>query len=239
MASIYLIRHGQASFGTDDYDRLSTAGHRQAQLAGEYLAHAAPQVQIVLSGTLRRQRETAEGILEARRAAGLAVPVLEVDQRFNELDIEGQFTHLLPTMTDEGGELQRLQVEAKHSSRQYQKLLRRVFAHWQQAEAIAEIESWQSFESRVRMALEDVRKRALPGSNAVVVTSGGVIATIAHRILGLSREGAYPLFEALMNCSITQLLHDQERISLLSYNECSYLRVSERALGERGLMTFR
>ena len=38
MAELYLVRHAQASFGTDDYDRLSQLGHRQSRWLGEYLA---------------------------------------------------------------------------------------------------------------------------------------------------------------------------------------------------------
>ena len=37
MGVLYLIRHGQASFGTDDYDRLSDLGHEQSRLAGRHL----------------------------------------------------------------------------------------------------------------------------------------------------------------------------------------------------------
>ena len=38
MANLFLVRHGQASFGADDYDRLSPTGHEQSRLLGEYLA---------------------------------------------------------------------------------------------------------------------------------------------------------------------------------------------------------
>jgi broad specificity phosphatase PhoE len=38
MASIYLIRHGQASFGSANYDQLSTLGQRQADVTGEFLS---------------------------------------------------------------------------------------------------------------------------------------------------------------------------------------------------------
>lgn len=32
MATIYLIRHGQASFGAENYDKLSPLGERQASI---------------------------------------------------------------------------------------------------------------------------------------------------------------------------------------------------------------
>ncbi|EPM78754.1 hypothetical protein A249_34210, partial [Pseudomonas syringae pv. actinidiae ICMP 18804] len=38
MGSIYLIRHGQASFGADDYDVLSPVGIRQSRVLGAHLA---------------------------------------------------------------------------------------------------------------------------------------------------------------------------------------------------------
>ena len=38
MGNLYLIRHGQASFGADDYDVLSTVGERQSVALGEHLA---------------------------------------------------------------------------------------------------------------------------------------------------------------------------------------------------------
>ena len=36
MGTLYLVRHGQASFGAADYDNLSELGHRQAVRLGEY-----------------------------------------------------------------------------------------------------------------------------------------------------------------------------------------------------------
>ena len=60
MGTLYLVRHGQASFGEDDYDRLSPLGHRQAQQLGRYLgerfAREGVQIETVLMGSLRRHR---------------------------------------------------------------------------------------------------------------------------------------------------------------------------------------
>ena len=38
MPALYLIRHGQASFGAEDYDQLSDLGMRQSQHVGEYFS---------------------------------------------------------------------------------------------------------------------------------------------------------------------------------------------------------
>src|SRR5216683_1437089 len=112
MASLYLVRHGQGSFGTDNYDRLSTLGHRQAELAGTYFAQHVPELEAIYCGSLQRQNETARGILKGYRARNLAVPELQIDARFDEIDIDGQIEHLLPAIADPEGELRMLAAQA-------------------------------------------------------------------------------------------------------------------------------
>ena len=36
MQKITFVRHGQASYGSDNYDKLSELGHKQTRLLGEY-----------------------------------------------------------------------------------------------------------------------------------------------------------------------------------------------------------
>src|SRR5208283_2391350 len=70
MGSIYLVRHGQAAFGTHDYDRLTEIGLTQARRLGRYFAARNIRFDSVYTGTLRRHRETALGILDHDRAGG-------------------------------------------------------------------------------------------------------------------------------------------------------------------------
>ncbi len=239
MATLFLIRHGQASFGTDDYDRLSLLGHKQAYIAGEYLRSAATTVDAIYSGALLRQLETAEGIAKTVRTKDGKVPKISVDARLNEVDADGQFQHLVPLLKDADAEIVQLAEEAKHSSRSYQKVLRRVFTHWQELPTEhAHLESWSAFADRVHSVIKDIASSAESGANTVVVSSGGVIATITQHVLGLPKSGAYPLFEALVNASITRLLHTRDRISLSSFNDHSYLHSLGRGRGEN-LVTFR
>jgi broad specificity phosphatase PhoE len=62
MSEVYFVRHGQASFGSDNYDQLSEKGHLQARLLGEYFASQQMQFDHILTGDMVRHRETAEGI---------------------------------------------------------------------------------------------------------------------------------------------------------------------------------
>jgi broad specificity phosphatase PhoE len=226
MSSLFLIRHAQASFGTDDYDRLSPLGHRQAAAAGRYLSASVPAVDAIYAGTARRHRETAEGIAGAVRTKQGTAPAIVIDARLDEVDAEGQFKHLLPQLQREDAELAQLAREVKTVSRSYQKVLSRVFKHWQELGEHPQLESWAAFSTRVAAAVKDVARVAGSGANTVVVSSGGVIAAIAQHTLGLPKSAAYPLFEALLNCSITRLLHTAERISLVSFNDYSYLQTA-------------
>ena len=121
----------------------------------------------------------------------------------------------MPILTASDTAIAQLAEEAKKSSRSYQKVLSRVFTHWQDLPAdYAHLESWPTFATRVYSCIQDIAREAGSGANTVVVSSGGSIATIAQHVLGLPKSGAYPLFEALINCSITRLLHTSDRISL-------------------------
>jgi broad specificity phosphatase PhoE len=52
MGNLYLVRHGQASFGAADYDNLSELGQRQSVRLGEYFAGKGLQFDAVITGTL-------------------------------------------------------------------------------------------------------------------------------------------------------------------------------------------
>ena len=62
MGTLYLVRHGQASFGADDYDQLSARGQQQSERLGAYWRERGLRFDAVLCGTLRRHGQTLAGI---------------------------------------------------------------------------------------------------------------------------------------------------------------------------------
>ena len=92
MAAIYLIRHGQASFGSDDYDQLSQLGIRQAEVTGEYFRESGIFFDAAYSGDLKRQLDTAQLVLASQPAAFST----NIDSRFNEIRNDEQLEYLLP-----------------------------------------------------------------------------------------------------------------------------------------------
>lgn len=231
MSSIYLIRHGQASFGTDNYDRLSTLGQRQAQVLGEYLQQVGISFDAVISGDLERQRDTAS-IATGRQPE-------RVDDRFNEVDNEAQFEAYVPLLLSRHPELEELMERAPTHSRSYQLVLRRVFHHWVTTEEEHPgVQTWASYSGRARAALDKVMADYGRGVTLGLFTSGGTIATLVHQIVGLPGTGAYQFFEPMINCSITHLVYNEEQVALQYYNDHSFFKVLGHQLGEE-LVSYR
>ena len=80
MAELLLVRHGQASFGAADYDKLSELGVEQSRALGRWWSSCQLQVDSLMAGTMRRHRETAEGAMIALPNP----PELAIDGGFDE-----------------------------------------------------------------------------------------------------------------------------------------------------------
>ncbi len=156
------------------------------------------------------------------------------------MDAAAQFKHLVPILKTSDADIAKLAEEAKTSSRSYQKVLACVFTHWQDLPTdYPHLETWPKFSTRVYSAIKDIARDAGSGANTIVVSSGGAIATITQQVVGLPKTGAYPLFEALLNCSITRFMHTRDRISLGSFNDYSYLHSLGQMRSGENLVTFR
>lgn len=239
MASTLLIRHAQASFGAQDYDKLSELGCLQAAFTAEYLAATAGPIARVICGSHRRQRATAERIASRVSNAAEHHPDLLIDPRLDELDLNACIEQIAPRLDDADGEIDRLLNEQKTSSRSYQKVIRRVFPKWQQLPETEGVESWPAFSARAASVLHGVTQLAGRGEVTVVVSSGALIAAISRNVLGMPDSATYELFEAMQNCSITHIRHSGGRLSLASFNETGFLAAMGALRGIPNLVTYR
>ena len=221
MATIYLIRHGQASFGAEDYDKLSELGERQAGVAGEYLRDHGIELDAAYSGDLLRQRETAQLALASQPGE---VPH-HIDARFNEVRNDEHLEYLLPKLLEHDARLQALVERGLKSSKDYQKVIEAVFNYWvSPACDEPRIQSWEDYSGGVRAALADLMANQGAGKTVGVFTSGGTIATIVGQVLGLGGDQTYQFYEPIFNCSITQLFYSGSKVSLSYFNDRSYLQ---------------
>lgn len=235
MATIYLIRHGQASFGTEDYDRLSPLGYRQAEVLGHYLRDCGIEFDAVYSGDLLRQRETARLALASQARE---VPH-HIDRRFNEIQNDEQVEHLVPKLVETHPGVQQLMERGPTSSKDYQKLIDAVFNYWVSPQCDEpRIQSWSDYSGGVRDAMSEVMQVQGGGKTLGIFTSGGTIATIVAQVLGLSGEETYQFYEPVFNCSISQLFYSSQRVSLSYFNDRSFLQLLGNHHGEE-LVTYR
>ncbi|MBM7062026.1 histidine phosphatase family protein [Pseudomonas sp. UL073] len=225
MGSIYLIRHGQASFGAEDYDVLSPMGIRQAEVLGKHLAQLGVTFDRCVSGDLRRQQHTAQTALAQFGAIGLPAPEITIDSAFNEFDADAVIRAMLPTLQDEEpGALEVLRNGAQNRA-EFQRLFALLIGRWLTGAHAAELESWAQFVDKVRGGLERILAQADSRQNIAVFTSGGTITALLHLISGVPADKAFELNWQIVNTSLSRLKFRGREVALASFNSCIHLEL--------------
>jgi broad specificity phosphatase PhoE len=220
MPTVYLIRHGQASFGAADYDVLSPTGAQQSKVVGEELSRRGVTVNQVWSGTLSRQRATAAACLPV---AGVDLPV-ELDSRWNEYDLDALLVRYLAEVDIDP-------ATAAASPREFQKLLERAVLAWSEdGESVGATGTWLDFCDAPCVALSELFASLGSGGTALVFTSGGVISAICASLIGLRPDGFLAVNRSMVNASITKVVHGKSGTSLLSLNEHAHFEGPNREL---------
>ncbi|MBC3953112.1 histidine phosphatase family protein [Pseudomonas folii] len=226
MGSIYLIRHGQASFGADDYDVLSPIGIRQSEVLGAHLSRTGSGFDRCITGSLRRQQHTAELTLGQLDAAGLKTPTLEVDAAFNEFDAEAVIRALLPTLEDEPEALHVMRHAAQHRA-EFQRLFSMIVSRWLNGSHDNEgLQSWQAFVAQVQAGLHRMLERAESGERIAVFTSGGTITALLHLITQMPAEQAFQLNWHIVNTSFNHLKFRGHEVALAGFNNYAHLQLT-------------
>ena len=231
MSTIYLIRHGQASFGADNYDELSPLGIEQSRVLGEAMARRLPDHGRlrVFSGSMRRQRDTASHCME--RMSHSTAP--QVDAGVNEVDHEAVLDAQAPHWRDRRAMRAELSV-APDPHRAFQAVFEAAFVRWTSGAHDADYrEPWPAFRTRCEAALAQTVQRLAPQETALVFTSGGTIAALCMQLMDLPLDTAMRLNWRLANTGITKLAITRERIQVTSVNEHGHLE------GVKGLLSFR
>ena len=205
MSVLYLVRHGQASFGTDDYDRLSELGKEQSRITGRFLAAQGIEPDRIVHGEMLRQRQTAEGLLEGM---GLSMDA-HVDSGWNEY-----------AAWELTGVLDDVDPRAKHDSKIFQGELERGAARWASGEHDEDYrETYKQFTSRVERALDDAVAAMGSGQSTIVVSSAGAIAWTAARLIGGGFDQWMAFNRVTINTGITKIITGQSGTSLISFND--------------------
>lgn len=232
MGSIYLIRHGQASFGAEDYDVLSSLGERQSTLLGSHLAQIGLRLDRAVSGSLTRQAHTARLVLEQLAEA----PELHTDAAFNEFDAEGVIRALLPALLPHEPQALEVMRNAAHNRAEFQRLFVRLLETWVGGDYDAPaLQSWQAFLDQVDGGLQRLLEQAQGRERIAVFTSGGTITALIHLLTGMPVISAFAMNWQIVNTSLSCLKFQGERVTLASFNNHAHLQL----LNTPSLITYR
>lgn len=210
MSILYLVRHGQASFGADDYDQLSDLGMRQSVQLGRYFASKGIRFDAVLSGTLRRHTQTLSGISE-----GLGLPLCA--EQWPGLD---EYSGDAVIATVHPGPLDRSPTPENY--RQYFRLLRTGLLQWMLGNTQPQgMPDWQTFGQQVIGVLDHVRQ--YQAERVLLVSSGGPIACAIGHVLATPPEATIELSMRLRNSAVTEFAFTPKRHALLTYNTLPHL----------------
>ncbi len=215
MGTLTLVRHGQASFGSHDYDRLSALGKQQCRRLGEYLRARGARFDAVLRGSLKRHEQSLDALLD-----GLATPhEVLVFPGLDEYD-----SHAV-IRTVHSGEL-----AAPKSPEEYRghfRLLREGLTRWVRGEVSPQgMPSFAEFCAGVDEVLDHVKR--YPG-DVLLVSSGGPIATAVTRVLGAPAETLIELNLRIRNSALTEFAVTPRRLMLHSFNGLPHLDGPEYA----------
>ncbi|WP_323753911.1 histidine phosphatase family protein [Marinobacter sp.] len=225
MATVYLVRHGQASFGKENYDQLSKRGWEQGKVLGRWLAgKVAPGA--IFGGNLQRHRETVEALATGY---GAALPDMQVLEGLNEFDHVEVVERLRPEWADKQTMARDLASFPK-PARAFQMAFEKAVERWVSGDYDNEYaETWQTFKQRVNQALDQLIEMA-DGADVVVSTSGGPIAVIAQNLLELSDRKTLEVNSVIANTSVSRILYSGARRSLAVFNNYSHLEAENPAL---------
>lgn len=214
MGTLYLVRHGQASLGADDYDNLSVLGHKQSVRLGEYFRDHEVHFDAVITGTLKRHTQTFAGIAQGAQPATEGVPVMAWPG-LNEYDPVAVIAAVHP------GPLQKPTTPEQVKS--HFRLLREGLAAWMagKTQPIG-MPGYAEFHAGVTSALDHVRANHF-GKNVLIVSSGGPISTAVGHVLGTSPETTIELNLRIRNSALTEFAFTPKRHVLVSYNTVPHL----------------
>ena len=219
MAQFYLVRHGQASFGSDNYDQLSPLGHQQARWLGEYFAERDMQFDGLITGDLVRHQETGAGICDG---LGVQLPG-EIHTGLNEFDFHS-LVHAWQAQHPED----KAKEDSAHASAFY-RALKSAMKAWRHGELEGELpETWENFSDRVAAARDHIQQTYSDKEKVVIVSSGGAMGMFMKHALNTADDTVVELNLQIRNTSVIHGFFNNKVVRVASFNNVPHLDRADR-----------
>jgi broad specificity phosphatase PhoE len=205
MSTLTVIRHGQARPFEKDSDRLSETGEHQSRALAAYWARLGVTFDVVYSGDLLRHHQT---------AALSVAQTVTADPDWNEYDAGGVLKHFAPPFD--------IEEVGPDRNRRFQMIFEPAMQAWMAAESHPHVEIWKDFRTRVLRGLRKIQEG--PSNRRVALfTSGGPIGILVQTALGAPERSFLEVNWRVKNCSISEFVFSNDRLSLDSFNALPHL----------------
>ena len=230
MSELILVRHGQASFGKESYDKLSDNGIEQVKVLSRHWQEMGERFDHAYSGSLLRQRETAAELLNLVQGSPAAATQMEA---FNEYNGDPLIRIYLRDFASDHNDLGQVNWPIS-DPKLFQKVFERATSKWIRNELNPQstdhdFEYWRDFQSRVHQGIDELMARHPKSSRVLLSTSGGVIAMTLQRVLQFPDEHVISTNWMVHNSSVTRLRYSGERLSLTQFNNLAHLEKTDLA----------
>jgi broad specificity phosphatase PhoE len=209
MAEIYFVRHGQASFGAQDYDKLSAIGHKQTQLLGLMFKEIGLEFDKVVCGAMVRHKESLKQI-----KLNLHLPETIFDKRLNELDYQRLESSFCSASN----------CSPPSSPTEFRDFFPKLISAWASDQLNGLEESYLEFNDRINSAVND---HIFNSERVLIVSSGGPTSLLVTRALDLNHLGTGEILYFTMNSSYSVFSELNDRFTLLQFNCTPHLDKKE------------
>jgi broad specificity phosphatase PhoE len=236
MGTLYLIRHGQASFGQADYDRLSEKGKTQGRMLANHLIDTHTRFDLSVTGTLTRHLETEEAFMAVLKERNIPLPESVRMANFNEYESEKVMAGYIPLMIAETPSFQDKVTRMFSSKGAFQEVFETIMRRWVKGEEhIPGLKSWREYQAGVTEGITTIMQAHGRGKKVAIFTSGGPIGAVVQMALGLSDQTAIAITWQVVNTSLSRFKCTHDTIMLSTFNEHVHLEMN----GKENHITYR
>lgn len=229
MSTIYLIRHGQASFGQENYDQLSELGKQQASHLGANWQTRLSGFDAVALGSMHRHRQTAELCL-AEMGQDLNVLDAIIDSGWNEYDHQNILAQLRPELAS-AASTEAFIAQQENPKQAFAKMFSDGVSRWIDGQHDDDyVESWPEFKERIHNALTQLAEQHSDKKHIAVFTSGGPISLISQHLLGVPEGNLMQMNWTLVNCGVTKLVATKSRIFLSTLSQHVHFEGADKSM---------